>query len=482
MRLPQLSAGSVGITLFSTDDKLLATFLYATLKTWSYTSTKLRFELSSKAAAKLKAGLHQPLCDQYCDQYPLVSAVLRCAVRAGEPHLYVLETASGEAEDICELLTKNSEALNEERLKKKEEDKRQKPSGLWECVGASTVRATFERTSARVGRCPVGLAVEVADAQKNHDSQWRFRIGRAWVDKNLLQPFDRFVDDEGTVTTLADLRSKCHGWTSVATPDRSPLFRKISDSVPKSAADESELMKMDPANDAEGDENDSRAIPKAVLQEAGMQHGVLYDFSSVKGEKKKKVKKGVHMQLQLGGMGIQVLHDSMVVETYLYQTLDTYSAGKSKGGGEETLDNGYFQLAVKGSKNPLRFVTSRTLAKGINAAVAEKVGSLNSEAADSDPSTPRTKIEPTLEATDTTDETDEDAASSSDSERGDDEGLAVAEAIAEGVPPVSKPGGEGSGSSDTLGASIPADEASDAEEAEEEEAEAEAEAAAAAAA
>eukprot|EP01046_Picozoa_sp_COSAG06_P109315 COSAG06_NODE_55774_length_288_cov_0.656085_2_plen_85_part_01 len=84
------------------------------------------------------------------------------------------------------------------------------PVGIWKCTGPSTVRRTFERTSSRVGRIQSGWVVEIADAQKNHDSQWRFRIGRIWKDETLQALVDRLVDEQGNVTMMADLRVKRH--------------------------------------------------------------------------------------------------------------------------------------------------------------------------------------------------------------------------------------------------------------------------------
>eukprot|EP01043_Picozoa_sp_COSAG02_P053944 COSAG02_NODE_6033_length_3857_cov_9.226450_1_plen_1215_part_01 len=333
----KFSAGSVGITIFGSDDKLVATFLYANLKNWSHAKDRLTFILNAK----------------YIESHP------------SEPKAHTLTTSPGEAEQISALLTKNAVALNDAKIKSKEEDRKNMPVGIWQCTGPSTVRSTFERTSSRVGRIQPGVVVEVADAQKNHDSQWRFRIGRMWKDETLEKTLDRLVDEEGNVTMLADLRVKRHGWTSVATSDRINLFKHISDTVPEHAAD-------DIGSSTNFGDSSPRTIPKAIIKGSE-----LYEVSSVRGGKTKlKAKKGDHIQLQLGGMGLQLLHKGVVVDTYLYQLLENCKVGRLPDGSEEDLNNGYFEMGVKGTSDPLRFVTSRLLAKEIKTAVAEKLEEL----------------------------------------------------------------------------------------------------------
>ena len=84
-------------------------------------------------------------------------------------------------------------------------------------------------------------------------------------------------------------------------------------------------------------DNSARTIPQAIMKASE-----LYEISSVRGGKTKlKAKKGDHIQLQLGGMGLQLLHKGVVIDTYLYQLLEGCTVGRLQDGSEEDLNDGY---------------------------------------------------------------------------------------------------------------------------------------------
>lgn len=196
----EISVGSAGITLME-KGKPFASYQYMAIRHWSHRKRHFSFEIREKSTP------------------------------TGEPSKHTVMTTEGEGEKIAKAMGENSLAIKAEMIRKKVDfDVDEVPDGIWVVCAACTMRMAADRTSATVGVCETGQVVEVIDALKNEQGQWRVKIGRLWEDESFAAQIGSLqVSGEKYASSLSELQEQGGPWTSLCTSSGSQLLKRLCD-------------------------------------------------------------------------------------------------------------------------------------------------------------------------------------------------------------------------------------------------------------